>query len=66
MTKQKRPEDMTLAELKPFMSEYIRRMRTGKTTNPILRPCTKCGTLLNARQRRYACPKCGTYNREVR
>ena len=60
-------KDMTLAELKPYMSEYLRRKRSGKTpVPPILKPCKQCGNMLSARQRRYACPQCGTYNREVR
>jgi hypothetical protein len=67
MGKMKRPEDMTLGELKPFFAEFLKRKRKGRTPNPpILKPCKQCGRNLNARERRYACPKCGTYNREVR
>ena len=63
----KRPEEMGLRELKPYFSEYLKRKRKGKTPNPpILRPCKQCGTLLSARQRRLRCPKCATYNREVK
>ena len=63
----KSPSEMTIGELKPYAAEYISRKRGKRaTTPPILKPCKECGTLLSARQRRYPCPKCGTYNREVR
>lgn len=65
MVTQKRPEDMSLTELRPYMAEYLRRKRGTKPARAaVLKPCKSCGTQLSARQRRYPCPKCGTYNRE--
>jgi ribosomal protein L32 len=67
MTTRKRPEDMTLPELRPYMAEYLWGKRGTKPARaPVLRPCKQCGEMLNARQFRYPCPKCGTYNREVK
>jgi ribosomal protein S27AE len=66
MTTRKRPEDMSLSELRPYMAEYLSRKRGTNPTRVVLRPCKECGEMLSARQRRYACPKCGTYNREVK
>lgn len=63
----KYPEEMTLAELRPYMAEYVRRQRLGKAARPrIEKPCRLCGTMLSARARRLACPTCGAYNREVK
>jgi len=63
----RKPKDMTLLELKPYVTEYLSRKRAGRKPNPPkLKPCKECGEMLNARQRRYPCPKCGTYNREAK
>jgi hypothetical protein len=56
----KDPSDMTLKELKPFMAEYIRRKRKGRTARPrVMKPCPNCGTELTATERRYKCRVCG-------
>jgi ribosomal protein S27AE len=63
----KQPKEMTLTELRPYMAEYLRRKRGTKPAKPrVLKACKECGEMLTARQRRYACPKCGTYNREAK
>ena len=60
------PDDMAVEELRPFARAYHRKMHLGqKPINKKVQPCKQCSTELTARQRRYACPKCGTYNREV-
>jgi uncharacterized paraquat-inducible protein A len=66
MATQKAPQDMTISELRPYMVEYLKRKRGTKPTRAVLKPCKKCSETLTARQRRYPCPKCGTYNREVK
>ena len=53
----KKPENMTLTELRPYMAEFIRRKRKGKTARPAIHKlCPKCGKMTTARQRRLACP----------
>lgn len=66
MTTQKQPQDMTISELQPYMAEYLRRKRGTRPTRAVLKPCKECGKVLTARQRRYPCAKCGTYNREAK
>ena len=62
----KRPEDMTLDELRPYASEFIRRNRIGKTARPkALKPCRDCGKMLGFMERRKPCPKCGHVNRHL-
>jgi hypothetical protein len=55
----KAPEDCTLKELRPYASEYARRLRLGKSSRPkILRPCHKCGVDYGARDLRAHIPTC--------
>ena len=60
------PRSLTLNELRPFASAYISKMRKGKPVRPRIElPCAGCGRMLSARERRYACPDCGTQNRKL-
>jgi len=55
----KRPADMTLPQLRPYASEYARRMREGYTARPkVMRPCPKCGKQFGARDLREHKPRC--------
>jgi hypothetical protein len=61
------PRSLTLKELRPFASAYVSKQRKGKPArNRIELPCTGCGRLLSARERRYSCPDCGTQNRNLK
>lgn len=42
-----------------FKSEAARRSRP-RAPNQVLKDCAKCGTPLNATERRKACPQCGS------
>jgi hypothetical protein len=60
------PHALTLHELKPFMSAYISKLRSGKPVRERVElPCAGCGRLLSARERRVKCPDCGTQNRKL-
>lgn len=54
------PTDLTTEQLRPYASEYLRRIRLGKTAKPkVLRPCPKgCGLSLGARELRKHIPTC--------
>jgi hypothetical protein len=61
------PRSLTLRELKPFMSAYISKLRAGKPVRARIElPCAGCGRMLSARERRLACPDCGTQNRKLK
>jgi len=55
------PSELTKEELLPYYREYLRRIKPATPNAPIVEPCRVCGELLNARQRRRACPKCGKH-----
>jgi hypothetical protein len=60
------PRSLTLKELAPFMSAYMSKKRSGKPVRERIElPCAGCGRMLSARERRYACPDCGTQNRKL-
>jgi hypothetical protein len=49
MTKASRIATMTTAQLRPYASEYQRRMRARQADPPkVLRPCKYCGQLFGA------------------
>jgi len=61
------PRSLTLNQLKPFASAYQSKKQAGKLITPRIElPCAGCGRMLSARERRYACPDCGTQNRKLR
>jgi hypothetical protein len=61
------PRSLTLKELRPFASAFQSKMRKGKPVRERIElPCAGCGRLLSARERRYACPDCGTQNRNLK
>ena len=60
------PRSLTLKELRPFMSAFMSKQRAGVQVRPRIElPCGGCGRMLSARERRYACPDCGTQNRKL-
>ena len=61
------PHSLTLNQLRPFASAYMSKRRAGKAVRPRIElPCAGCGRMLSARERRYACPDCGTQNRNLK
>lgn len=57
----KSPDKCTIDELKPYASEYSRRLRLGKTARAkVVRVCPKCGGQFGARELRAHIPKCHT------
>ena len=61
------PHSMTLNELRPFVSAFMSKMRKGKPVRERIElPCMGCCRMLSARERRYACPDCGTQNRNLK
>jgi hypothetical protein len=53
------PEAMQTDELRPYASEYVRRIRRGRTARPkVMRKCEKCGVDLGSREmRQHKCNK---------
>jgi hypothetical protein len=61
------PRSLTLKELRPFVSAYMSKKRKGKPARKRIElPCAGCGRMLSARERRVACPGCGTQNRNLK
>ena len=54
--------DLSQVPDRDIRAEFIRRIRPPTGANKKLAPCTGCGEMLGAHERRKPCPKCGTRN----
>jgi hypothetical protein len=55
------PRSLTLAQLRPFAGAYQSKKLRGRLVRPRIElPCVDCARPLSARERRYACPDCGS------